>query len=291
LKSLKLCIPKLLPDDLSTATDRMHMPIYSKIIISIILGLSLVFDLHQQTQDQLNQPTIINELREAAEISPIDLVWDMIAQVDQERALTDLRRLTGVEPICTINGCYTITGRETGSEGLQWAKDYIFEQLIGMGYYVEIQDWSMEGYSDQNLIIRKRGIVAPEEEIIYIAHVDGYLDNNPAADDDASGVVSLLELARILRGRYLSRTVVLIFSTGEEHGSLGSRSYVDQLTPAQLSAINYVVSVEMLGYDSNNDGAMQLWSGDQPTDFVQLLSQIITTYHLSLTPKIVTGCD
>ena len=120
--------------------------------------------------------------------------------------------------------------------------------------------------------------------------MDGYLDNNPAADDDASGVVSLLELARILRDQQLTRTVVFFFSTGEEHGSLGSRSFVNQLTTAQLNAIQYVISIDMIGYDSNNDGVMQLWPGEQPTDFVQLLSDIIIAYELDLEPHIYIGC-
>jgi hypothetical protein len=216
-------------------------------------------------------------------------ILELIRQVNQERILSDLRRLTGVDSICTVNGCYTIQGRETSSEGLQWAKDYLFEQLINLGYYVEVQDWSRNGYSDQNLIVRKQGLVFPEEEIVFIAHVDGYLDNNPAADDDASGVVSLLELARIIKSQSFSRTIVLIFSTGEEKGALGSNSFIEEY-PERLDSIKYLISVEMISYDANNDGKMQLWSGDQPTDFVQLLSEIITRYQLNLLPEIVTGC-
>jgi hypothetical protein len=289
-----------------------------RILVSLIIGFGLISACHEQIESKDTQvvfgvdptpqtPTSTAGTKESdytgetstasteelsyPEITPNpNIIWEMIGQVNQERALSDLRRLTGVEPICTVNGCYTITNRETGSEGLQWAKDYIYDHLVDLGYYVEIQDWSRDGYTDQNLIARIQGRFYPGEEIVFIAHLDGYLGNNPAADDDASGVVSLMELARILSSRVLSRTAVLIFSTGEEQGALGSRSYVDQLTSAQLSAIKYVISVEMLGYDSNNDGAMQLWSGDQPTSFVQMLSQIITTYQLHLTPEIVTGC-
>jgi len=250
-----------------------------------------LIDFGVETTQQASPLPTGTEESEYTQITPNpNAIWEMVGEVNQERVLTDLRRLTGVEPICTGNGCYTITNRETGSEGLQWAKDYIYEQLVSMDYVVEIQDWRSSGYTDQNLIARKYGSVYPGEEIIFIAHVDGYLENNPAADDDASGVVCLLEVARILSSRSLSRTVVLIFSTGEEHGSLGSHSYVDQLTPEQLSAIKYLVSVEMIGYDSNHDGAMELWSGDQPQDFVQLLSELITAYVPGLTPKIVTGC-
>ena len=262
--------------------------LYPTILLGLVFGIGLTFTC--QKQPDFRSTPSVNAQSRTTEIIPLDMVREMIGQVNQERILTDLRRLTGVEPICTDNGCYTITGRETGSEGLQWAKDYVSETLNSLNYSVVRQDWSRSGYVDQNIIIRKQGRVYPNEEIYFIAHLDGYLTNNPAADDDASGVACLLELARILRSRFLSHTVVLIFSTGEEHGALGSRSYVDQLNQEQLNAIKYLVSVEMLGYDSNNDGKMELWPGDQPVDFVNMLSEIINTYQIDLTPVIVTGC-
>jgi hypothetical protein len=86
--------------------------------------------------------------------------------------------------------------------------------------------------------------------------------------------------------------VVLLFSTGEEHGALGVRSYLDQLSRKELGTISYVIDVEMLGYDANRDGTMQLWAGDHPPSLVlaQTLSEIIAAYHLDLAPSVVTGC-
>jgi hypothetical protein len=224
-----------------------------------------------------------------AEIIPLEVVWQMLGEVNQERTLTDLRRLTGEEQICTGDGCYTIINRETGTEGLQRAKDYVYETLADLNYSVEVLDWSRNGYTDQNIIARKQGVVYLDEEIYFIAHLDGYLLDNPAADDDASGVVSLLELARILSSRPLSYTVVLFFSTGEEHGSLGSHSFVEEY-PERLDVIKYLVSIEMLGYDSDDDGKMEFWNGDQPLDLVQQLTEIIGAYQIDLVPEIVSGC-
>jgi Zn-dependent M28 family amino/carboxypeptidase len=158
-----------------------------------------------------------------------------------------------------------------------------------MHYSVEVLDWIHDGYADQNIIATKPGLLYPDEAIYFIAHLDGYLSDNPAADDDASGAVSLLELARVLSRHPLSRTVVIFFSTGEEHGSLGSYKFVEDY-PERLATIQYVVSVEMLGYDSNNDGLMELWNGSQPVDFVQMLVDIINAYPLDLEPQIVSGC-
>ena len=222
-------------------------------------------------------------------IIPSGTVEEMIAEVSQERIQTDLKRLTGVEPICLDGECYLIHGRETGSEGLQWAKDYVYATLQNLNYSVEVLPWTSDPYSDENIIARKPGVLHPEMDIYFIAHLDGYPYNGPAADDDASGVVSLLELARILSDESLSYSVVLFFSTGEELGARGARSFVADY-PERLESIKYLVSVEMLGWDSNDDGLMEFWSGDQPTDFVEMMSNIITAYPIDLTPEIVTGC-
>lgn len=98
--------------------------------------------------------------------------------------------------------------------------DYVCEHLVSLGYSVEFQNWSLCGWSDRNLIARKPGVYSPTEEVYFVAHVDG-VDRFPAADDDASGVADNLELARILSSRAFSRTVVLLFTTGEEQGTLG----------------------------------------------------------------------
>lgn len=266
--------------------------IYPAIIFSLIFGFGWRSDVQKPPNYQDTQ--LVNQSIQTTEIIPLDVVQEMIRLINKERAITDLKRLTGVEPICTHTGCHIILNRQTGSEGLQWAKEYVYEELIRLNYSVEVQNWTREGYTDQNLIVRKQGMIYPSEEIYFVAHMDGVLysgeEHYPAADDNASGAVNLLELARILSSRFLSRTAVLIFSTGEEHGALGARSYVDQLTPEELSAIQYVVDIDMIGYDSNGDGAMQLWSGDQPMDFVQLLSEIINSYQIGLIPQIVTGC-
>jgi hypothetical protein len=230
------------------------------------------------------------------ENSPVDDVWEMIGQVDINRAMNDLRKLTGEAPTCIEGECHTIQNRLTGSEGLQWAKEYVYSELGSLGYSIEIQNWSRNGQADQNLIVRKPGKVTPDEEIYFIAHLDGVspagAEHSPAADDDASGSVGLLELARVLSHYTFYRTIVLFFSTGEEQGANGARSYVDQLSQEELGAIKYVVDVEMLGYDANRDGAMEFWSGDHPPSlvFAQNLSEIVNAYQLDLAPKIVTGC-
>jgi hypothetical protein len=249
----------------------------------------------QATSTPVNPP--VEDFSHVTVTPAADIAWQMIEKVDKDRALNDLRQLAGDKPVCTDMGCYTIMNRVTGSEGLQWAKDYVSQELARLGYTVELRDWSREGKADQNLIAMKMGSLLSDQEVYFVAHLDGVKKNRkerfPAADDDASGVVDLLELARVLSNYSLSRTVVFLFSTGEEEGTLGATSYVSQLSPKALSAIQYVVNVDMIGYDENRDGAMQLWPGEHAPSraLTEVMSDTIRTYQLNLVPRIITGCD
>jgi hypothetical protein len=268
--------------------------------IAIFLGLSMGGGLIYACQEQAEGGNIrlvsIPESNQTMVISPTQVVWEMLGQVNPDRTLNDLRQLTGEEPICTSSGCYTIINRLTGSEGLHWATDYISEELASLGYPVEVQNWSRSGYADRNLIVRKTGMYSPTEEIYFVAHVDGgepgVDERFPAADDDGSGAVDNLELARILSSHAFSRTVVLLFTTGEEQGKLGSRSYIAQLSPEELSSIKYAVDVDMVGYDGNRDEAMELWHGGHAPSMAltQMMSETIGAYELDLAPGFVVGC-
>ena len=287
--------PSTSPDLSFTST--VEAPASEKILLP-----SLTATLQPRTATATIQPTevsfkLLPDLFSQSTITPLDIVQEMVGRIDKDRILTDLRRLTGEVPICTDNGCYTITDRLTGGEGLKWAKDYIYKELTDVGYSVEFQDWSLEGKADQNLIVRKPGIFFPGEEVYFVAHLDGAKKGAgsqfPAADDNASGAVDILELARIMSSYSFSRTLVLFFSTGEEQGALGVRSYLNKLTPEKLSSIRAVVNIDMIGYDNDRDGVMELWSGDHPPSLAltNVMSDTIRAYQLNLIPRIVTGCD
>jgi len=270
--------------------------LYPTILLGLVFGAGLLSICQKQAEYRDVPPVSIKELSQTTAISPTQVVWEMLGQVNQDRALNDLRQLTGEEPICASSGCYTITNRLTGSEGLHWAMDYISQDLVSLGYAVEFQNWSRSGRSDRNLIARKQGVYSPTEEVYFVAHVDGVKtgveERFPAADDDGSGVVDNLELARILSSHAFSRTVVLLFTTGEEQGQLGARSYIDQLSPQELGSIQYVVDVDMVGYDANHDGVMELWHANHSPSLAltQMISETIRAYQLNLAPRFVVGC-
>src|SRR4029077_11040815 len=79
----------------------------------------------------------------------------------------------------------------------------------------------------------------PGDEIVLIgAHYDSDV-NSPGVDDNGSGVVSMLEIARLLSPHMgsLSRTVMFVAFDLEEKGILGSLAFVNNyLIPNELVA-------------------------------------------------------
>jgi hypothetical protein len=81
--------------------------------------------------------------------------------------------------------------------------------------------------TERNVIAEWRGSSMPDRVILVGGHFDSW-DTGTGANDDGSGVATVLETARILqslgvRGR---RTIRFVFFSGEEQAILGSRAYV-----------------------------------------------------------------
>jgi len=67
------------------------------------------------------------------------------------------------------------------------------------------------------------------------------------ADDNASGVAALLEVARVLRGRHPARTIVFIAFSGEELGDLGSDYFVKHPLVEPVDSIYAMLNMDMVG--------------------------------------------
>ncbi len=74
----------------------------------------------------------------------------------------------------------------------------------------------------------------------------GSTEIHNGADDNASGVAALLELARQLRARPVERTVVLVWFGAEELGLLGSRFLVEHPLPA-TQQVGAMMNMDMVG--------------------------------------------
>ena len=77
------------------------------------------------------------------------------------------------------------------------------------------------------------------------------------SDDNGAGTIANLAIAKALRNYDLDFNVLFVAFDLEEKGLLGSKAYVNKLAKEnKLSNIAAVINIEMLGYDSDNDGAV-----------------------------------
>ena len=140
------------------------------------------------------------------------------------------------------------------------AAGYIRTTFEAAGYEVNIQSFPSHGLSVNNLEAVLPGHGATDEIIVVGAHYDS-VAGSPGADDNASGVAALLELARLLAGTALPRSVRFVAFANEEapffYGDeMGSNRYAAR-AQAQSERIEAMISLETLGYYTDQPGSQQ----------------------------------
>src|SRR5580700_1644131 len=114
-----------------------------------------------------------------------------------------------------------------------------------------------------NVIATLQGTASPQRFYVVTGHLDSrctdildFTSDAPGADDDASGVAVMLELARIFATREFPGTLVFAAVDGEEEGLYGSTYMAEQMS---------AVGNDVQGMFSNDIvGASQAFDGTKP---------------------------
>lgn len=136
---------------------------------------------------------------------------------------------------------------------LMEAANYIADQSKNLGLEVEFQEYLVYGKPVKNIIAKKIGKEKPSEVIIVGAHYDTCF--NPGANDNASGIAALLELARSTTYRDYSRTIKFIAFVNEEPpffktADMGSLVYLER-AKKEKENIKIAIILETIGYYSD----------------------------------------
>jgi len=103
---------------------------------------------------------------------------------------------------------------------------------------------------EQTLVAEVRGSVRPDERFVYSAHVQ-----EPGANDNASGVGALAEIARVtaalVRGGQVDPARSITFLWGDE--IVATRRYIAEDT-ARARGIRWGLSLDMVGEDTERTG-------------------------------------
>lgn len=107
-------------------------------------------------------------------------------------------------------------------EALSQSARYIDEEWRAQGYEVSRQTYEAGGIDCSNMEVSIPGGDKPEEIVLIGAHYDS-VQGSPGANDNASGVASLLELSRLLAGKEPAKTVRFVAFVNEEPPFFHSR--------------------------------------------------------------------
>lgn len=177
------------------------------------------------------------------------------------------------------------------SGGHFFVKQYIKEELSQWGEVIT-HDFQVKGNNHQNLILNLPSVTTKNLPPILIgAHYDG-VPGTPGADDNATGVAVLLELAANIADTSLKYPVQIVAFDMEEYGRLGSFAYADYLK-SQQQPLRLMISLEMLGY-KNTAPDSQRYPADflkyiypRQGDFIALVGNLITIPDLIRFKKIM----
>ncbi|WP_433219584.1 M20/M25/M40 family metallo-hydrolase [Dactylosporangium sp. CS-047395] len=194
----------------------------------------------------------------------------LLGEIDEHRVRATVARLVA------FGTRHTLSSQTDPNRGIGAARDWLFAQFQAAAaasdgrMSVALQTFvqppgarNPEPVTVTNVVATLRGSVAPERVHVVSGHYDSritdvmnFSDDAPGADDDASGVAVVLELARVFATRTVESTIVFVAFAGEEQGLFGS-TYM----AAQFKAAGANIAAM---FSNDIVGASQAWDGTPP---------------------------
>jgi hypothetical protein len=177
------------------------------------------------------------------------LLREIVARVSADSMLATIRRLQDFRT------------RYATHDSCRAAVDYARARLQAYGCdSTYLQTWN-SAYAPNAVGIRT-GQLNPRQIYVIGAHIDNTSeqapDQCPGADDDGSGVATVLEASRVLSGYDFDYTLQFAIFTGEEQGLLGSDSFVHRAF-TQGDSIQGAMTFDMVSYGLENRDSMVVW--------------------------------
>ncbi|UNO43020.1 M28 family metallopeptidase [Streptomyces sp. MST-110588] len=191
----------------------------------------------------------------------------LLAEIDRRRIETTVRRLV------SFGTRHTLSAQHDPVRGIGAARDWIYAQMTryaaasGGRMTVELQSYVQEpaprvpvATRITNVVATLRGSLAPDRLHIVSGHYDSRAgdvmdatSDAPGADDDASGVAVVLELARVMATRRPAATLVLAAVAGEEQGLYGAAHLAERCKAAGAD-VQGMFTNDIVGSSTAEDG-------------------------------------
>ncbi|KAB2352570.1 M28 family metallopeptidase [Actinomadura rudentiformis] len=195
---------------------------------------------------------------------------DLLREVDRNRISATVKRLVD------FGTRHTLSSQDDPVRGIGAATEWVYARMqefaAASGGRMTVQKQSfVQPVSPRipapttitNVIATLRGDASPERVYVITGHLDSRVtdvmnatSDAPGADDDASGVAVVMELARLFATRRTRGTLVFAAVSGEEQGLYGS---------AHMAARMKESGADVQGMVSNDIvGASRAWDGTRP---------------------------
>jgi len=217
----------------------MMKKIYSIILVIFILS---IFNPVYKSAPNLISNNLIDS----------DIV-SMIEELDESLYLGYIQNLTA------------FGSRVTGTDNIDEAGKYIYNEFKKMGLDVRYHNWSNGGFFGSNIEATIEGLDSLSDEIYLICgHYDS-VSRSPGADDDGSGTVGVMAAAKVMSQYTFNHTVRFVTFSGEEQGLLGSKKYAEE---AYEKGENIVaLNLDMIGYSKNVDDKILVYYNTNEEEF------------------------
>ena len=176
---------------------------------------------------------------------------DKPASFDGGNALKDVGTLTE-------SYAKRVAGSDADSRTALWISERL--KILGLEPHFDSFVASIEGKDTplQNVWAVSKGTDGSTTDVILlVAHRDSPPQSVQGADDNASGIASLLELARVFALQTHARSFVFLWSDGDAYGSLGSRDFAARHTDLNIRA---GIALEQTGLAKADSIVLNGWS-------------------------------
>jgi len=178
---------------------------------------------------------------------PFSLILSLLFFITGDERISDRKMMISIENLKRhVENIHFDRNPYDGYPQLEQAAQYIEREFLKIGWDVKQDHFQWEGESYKNIVAEKKGRTSPNRVFILGAHYDT-VPGSPGADDNASGISVLLEVARNIQAGQLEFTVRLVAFSLEEYNFVGSTHYVENLKKRGEKILG-MISLEMVGF-------------------------------------------
>jgi leucyl aminopeptidase len=241
--------------------------------------------------------TIVLTFMVAMPVTGLSVLGGRASESNSVDELVD--QVSGSRLIGTVTDLASYVTRAFYTSSCYNSSIYIYNRFAELGLWVRYQDLEVSGFHVRNVVAVKNGTDHSAPQYLFGGHYDsinrevtnysqGEAYAAPGADDDASGVAAVIEMATVLRNSLFENTVKFVAFTAEESGLNGSSYFVQQEKSAGVVYANTAV-MDMIGFRAEEENRAMIFSDSSSNTLASSIVSAIGDHDLNLSMDVVPG--